>query len=336
FNNDEISYRAVFEQRKVGRFSGSFGFSGFNRDYETIGAEALAPPVDQNNFAFFGLEQISFEKAQLQFGGRVETNRYNAEGLRDRTFTGFSGAAGIRVPVFEGAAFVANYTYSYRAPALEELYNNGPHIGTLTFEVGDVNLRRELTNGIDLSFRYAGKRFRSEVNFYYYDIDSFVFLAPTGDIEDGLPVANFAQADSRFVGTEVGMDYKITNFLFLNAGLDAVDAEIKNTDSSLPRIPPLRGRIGLEANYKGFSVRPEVLMARSQNQIFSTETRTPGYTVVNLRASYTLLQKHAAHVFSVNGFNLGDRLYFNHTSLIKDLAPEIGRGVRFTYTVRFF
>lgn len=35
-------------------------------------------------------------------------------------------------------------------------------------------------------------------------------------------------------------------------------------------------------------------------------------------------------------FNLGDRLYRNHSSFIKDLAPEIGRGVRVTYIMRFF
>jgi iron complex outermembrane receptor protein len=42
------------------------------------------------------------------------------------------------------------------------------------------------------------------------------------------------------------------------------------------------------------------------------------------------------HVLSASLFNLGDRLYRNHLSFIKDLAPEIGRGVRFTDTVRFF
>jgi iron complex outermembrane receptor protein len=43
-----------------------------------------------------------------------------------------------------------------------------------------------------------------------------------------------------------------------------------------------------------------------------------------------------AHVIGINAFNLGDRLYLNHLSFIKDIAPEIGRGVRLTYTVRFF
>jgi iron complex outermembrane receptor protein len=35
-------------------------------------------------------------------------------------------------------------------------------------------------------------------------------------------------------------------------------------------------------------------------------------------------------------FNLGDRLYRNHVSFLKDLVPEIGRGVRLTYSMRFF
>jgi iron complex outermembrane receptor protein len=43
-----------------------------------------------------------------------------------------------------------------------------------------------------------------------------------------------------------------------------------------------------------------------------------------------------AHVVSVTGYNLTDELYRNHTSFIKDLAPEIGRGVKVGYSLRFF
>ena len=77
-------------------------------------------------------------------------------------------------------------------------------------------------------------------------------------------------------------------------------------------------------------------MADSQDKIYPTETRTPGYTVINLNTSYLIPRAHSAHVFSITAFNLGNRLYRNHLSFIKDLAPEIGRGVRFTYTFRFF
>jgi iron complex outermembrane receptor protein len=45
---------------------------------------------------------------------------------------------------------------------------------------------------------------------------------------------------------------------------------------------------------------------------------------------------HASHVVAVKAYNLTDEEYRLHTSLIKDLAPEIGRGIRVSYSVRFF
>ena len=77
-------------------------------------------------------------------------------------------------------------------------------------------------------------------------------------------------------------------------------------------------------------------MANSRTDIFSAETNTAGYALLNLNASYTIPQQHFAHHLSVEFFNIGDRLYRNHLSFIKDLAPEIGRGVRFGYAVKFF
>jgi iron complex outermembrane receptor protein len=170
----------------------------------------------------------------------------------------------------------------------------------------------------------------------------FVFLAPTGEIEDNLPVANYLQDDSRFIGTELEVDVRLHPKVWLNLGLDYVDAELIDSSGALPsgtplpRIPPLRGRVGLDFNYRGLSVKPEAVMTRDQDELFPGETRTAGYTVFNVVASYTLPRQHFAHIFSVNAYNLGDRLYRNHLSFIKELAPEMGRGVRLTYTMRFF
>jgi iron complex outermembrane receptor protein len=335
FRNKQAAYRGLFTQRPSGHISGSFGFQGSHRDYKTEGEEALTPPVRQHNLAFFALEELTYEKVRFQFGGRVENTRYKPDGLPDRSFTGFSGAAGIHLPVSKGTAFVANYTHSYRAPALEELYNNGPHVGNITFELGNSMLRRERSNGIDLSLRHQSQRLRAEANFFYYGIGDFVFLAPTGEEEDGLPVAEYAQADSRFTGTELGLDVGLHQNLWLNLGADYVNAEIRD-GAPLPRIPPLRGRVGFEFRTNGLSVRPELRMAKDQDRLFTNETPTSGYAVFGITASYTVTQQHMAHVFGMDAFNLGDRLYRNHLSFIKDRAPEIGRGVRFTYTVRFF
>jgi iron complex outermembrane receptor protein len=330
----------VFDQKRYGKWSGTFGFDGFVRNYETIGAEALAPGnVRQNSFSVFALQEYGGERAKLQFGGRVENNRYRPDdnSRPNRSFTGFSGSAGARFNLWPGGAFVANYTHAERAPALEELYNEGPHIGTLAFEIGDSALIREKSDGVDLSLRHSSPRFRFEGNLYYYKLRDFIFLALTGKVEDGLPVANYTQGGSRFSGTEVNFEAQAAKSLWLNAGVDYVSARLTaGNGMPLPRIPPLRARFGLDYRVAGLSLRPEVVFAGDQTRLFTNETRTAGYGVVNIVGSYTIARPHYAHIFSVNGFNLNNRLYRNHLSFIKDLAPEIGRGARFSYTLRFF
>ena len=293
----------------------------------------------------FALETIDFERASLQFGGRLETNRYSPETtvqrgvLPPRNFTGFSGAVGLRVPTWTGGAFVTNFTHSYRAPALEELYNEGPHPGNLAFEVGNPDLNRELSNGIDFGLRHSSKRIRFEANGYYYRIRDFIFLAPTGltDPGSGLIIADYDQGNARFAGTEIKLDAQLHPRVWLNLGTDYVNAELAGTGEPLPRIPPWRGTAGLELHLvKGLILNPEVVMTNRQDRVFSTETPTAGYAVFNLSGSYLFARQHRAHIITFNVFNLGDRLYRNHLSFIKEFAPEMGRGVRVTYTLRFF
>ena len=342
FNNKSFTYRGTFDQRRRGRLTGSFGFWGQYRDYKSFGEEAIAPPTKQNSFAVFGVETLSFKRAALQFGGRVETNRYNPSFTEDRgdlprrSFTGFSGAIGLRVPVWEGGSFVANYTHSYRAPALEELYNLGPHPGNQAFEIGDPLLNRERGDGIDFGFRQSSKRVRAEANGFFYNFNDFIFLAPTGEIEDDLIVAEYRQGTTRYAGMEARFDVELHPNVWLNLGADYVNAELTETSTPLPRIPPLRGRAGFEIRYKGLTLNPEAIIAKDQEKLFPNETRTAGYTTFSLGGSYLIARQHYAHIISFNFFNLGDRLYRNHLSFIKEFAPEIGRGVRLTYTVRFF
>ncbi|MDE0435490.1 MAG: TonB-dependent receptor [Bryobacterales bacterium] len=365
FSQQQVVYRGVFEQGRVGKWSGRFGFWGIDRDYEAMGEEALSPPVSQSGFAVFALEEVDFEKVKFQFGGRLETQKYtpafSERGMEEgeehheeeehdegegeeyevpdaiqRTLTGASVSAGLHANTWKDGALVMNYAHSYRAPALEELYNFGPHAGTLSFEIGDPRLEAETGNGVDLSLRHNAGRVRGELNLFYYDFDNFIFPFAPGAEEDGLPVIEFTQLDARFMGTEAGVDVSIHPNLWLNLGADFVDAQETVRNTPLPRIPPLRGKIGVDVDYGGFRLTPQLILASQQHQTYTREARTPGYAVVNLKASYTITRQHLVHQFAVNVFNIGDRLYRNHSSYIKDLAPEIGRGVRFTYTMRFF
>ena len=352
FDNRTYVVRAEFDQRRTARLSGKYGIWTKVRSYVATGEEALAPPTDQTAFAVFGYEELDFGAHRVQLGGRVERNAYTVDPsadrghaevggveppvVRDRDFTGMSASLGFQTDLGADAAFVTNLTRSYRAPALEELYNFGPHVGNLVFEIGNPDLERESTLGLDLSVRHQSTRLRGDFNFYVYDIDNFVFAAVTDEVIDGLSVAQTLQGDSRFIGFDARGSVRLGEQVWLNLGLGLVGAELTTTDEALPRIPPLRGQLSVDVPYRGFTITPEWIFASTQDRVFRDETETDGSSVLNVRASYVWPGQHSVHIVSVAGYNLTNELYRSHTSFIKDLAPEIGRGVKFGYSLRFF
>lgn len=336
--NKNFNYFANFDHRRHGKFSGTFGFSGFTRDFESVGEEAPAPRTKQHSFAVYGLERIDLERIGFQLGARVEEDGYNPEGnLPKRNFVGFSGSAGVRIPLWAGGAVIANYQHSFRAPALEELYNHGPHPGVLLFDIGNPNLEAEQGDAIDFSLRHNTQRVRIEGSVYYYNLRNFVFPAFTGEVdeESHLRIAEYTQGNSRFVGTEASIEARVFDTFWFNGKFDYTRAELSEEDKPLPRIPPLRGILGFEWSYRAFRVRPEVVLANRQDRVFDNETPTAGYALVNVSASYTFVTDRLAHVFTISGYNLGDAFYRNHLSFLKDIAPEIGRNVRLNYSLRF-
>lgn len=336
FDNNIFEYQLFLDQRERGRLSGTLGIWGLTRKYTTVGAEALAPPTDQNSFAVFGYEELGWERVKFQFGGRMDHTRYRPEGLKPRNFTGFSGSVGLLAELSSDTVFAANYALAYRAPALEELYNNGPHIGSLSFEIGNENLKRELGNGVDLSLRTRRDRVQSEFNFFYTSIRDFIFGAPTGEVEDGLQVLEFGHGDARFTGFEVSLGLGVKEWLWVNLGSDYVNAKLVESGDHLPRIPPLRGRAGIEFRHKGFTLAPQLIMASRQNRVFGRETVTPGYLVANIQATYSWSVGRQRHTLTTGLNNAGDTLYRNHLSYIKDRAPEYGRNFKVSYTFDFF
>jgi iron complex outermembrane receptor protein len=355
FDNDVFGLRVELAQRAAGRLSGKVGASFEHRRFDSQGAEALAPATRHTSVAGFAFEELAYGRTRVQFGARVERSQFRpdpraeAEGdahldahdepeppeAIDRTFTGFSGSAGLHVDLTGSAAVVANVTRSYRSPALEELYNFGPHVGNLAFEIGSPDLEREASTGLDISLRSRGRRARGQINAYYYRIDNFVFPDFTDDVLDGLRVARFVQGDSRFAGVDASGRVEFAANAWLAASVGYVNAALTG-GTALPRIPPLHGNVTLEMPAANFTIEPELEWAARQGRVFTSETPTGGWATLNLGLTYVVTRAHLSHLVSVRGYNLTDETYRNHTSFIKDLAPELGRGVKVSYSVRFF
>ena len=291
FDNRTYVVRADADQRQTGILSGRFGFWSQFRDYVAVGEEALAPPVEQTAFALFAYEELDFDRYRIEFGGRVERNTYavapraNSAGettalqtpdVRDRSFTGMSASIGLQTDLGAGNSLVASLSRSHRAPALEELYNFGPHVGNLAFEIGNPDLRSESIVGLDLSARHRSENIRGNLNVYVYAIDNFVFEDIKSETVDSLRVAEFLQSDSRFVGFDARASIRVGGQTWANVSLGFVDAELTSRRESLPRIPPLRGQFSVDIPYRGLTITPEWNLAAAQDDVFRDETPTAG------------------------------------------------------------
>ena len=151
-----------------------------------------------------------------------------------------------------------------------------------------------------------------------------------------LPVLQFTQGNSRFVGFDAWGSVRLGSEAWATLGIGLVKPTLVSTNEALPRLPSLRGTLRLDLPYRQLTVSPQLTFAGRQDRRHRGETETDGYVVGQLHASYSWPVQHTAHIFTFTGFNLTNTLYRNHTSFIKDFVPEMGRGIRVNYSVRFF
>jgi iron complex outermembrane receptor protein len=361
FKNDTIEGEVMASHRAAGRLKGSVGASVLDRAFDAVGAEALSPAVDQSGLAAFVYEELTWPHVTVQFGGRVDRTNYEPRGEASRDFTSGSGSVGL---LFRPAAANDSLTIAVSAaraarnPALEELFYFGPHPGNFAFEIGNPDLRPEHALGFDLSLRWRGPRASGEVTYFRNDIRDYVFTAPVspdelddrraeldarfpgrgirGDALDSeFPIIEYLGADSVLQGVEAHADFAVTTNVFAELGVDYVRGTLTETADPLPRIPPLRFIGGLRYQRNAFQAGGEVRAVAKQDRLFSTETGTDGYQLLRLFASYSLGSGNVAHTITARLDNATNELYRNHLSLIKDLAPEIGRNVKLLYNVKF-
>jgi iron complex outermembrane receptor protein len=342
FKNRVTEGNVYLNHRAYGPLSGTFGVRGEYRDYSSAGEEALAPPTTQKSVSGFLYEELTFRHVSLQFGGRLDHSAFDPDGnaverpdVTQRDFTNFSGSAGALGYLRDDLTIALNLARAARNPSLEELYNFGAHVGNFAFEIGDPMLPTEVAYGADLSLRYRAARFSGTGTVFVNRIDRFIFPFQTGEVAEDLPVVNFTSADSTFTGFEAHVDAKLTDAFGLVLGGDAVRGELRNGGGALPRIPPYRVWAGLRYEHKGLHVEGEVKNVGRQDRVYGAETPTDGYTVVNAHASYQITSGHSVHTVTLRSDNIGDELYRNHLSYIKDLTPEMGRSLKLVYGVRF-
>ena len=337
--------RLEIVQSKKGGWGGGFGVQYFRRHLDVIGDEKFLPENRTSQFGLFALENYEKGPLRAEAGARFERQSVSAEADADlgnaamkRSFDAFSGSLGASYELAKGIRFGLSGSHSQRAPSAEELFANGPHAGTQSFEIGDPDLGKEKSWGLEATLSAEGDGYSLSATVFRSWFDDYIFERRTGAVEDGLPVFQIDQADARYSGVEVEASARLAQTGGVTFNADAVADYVRATVVGVgpaPRIPPFRLMGGLEAQSERVQGRIEVERTAGQDRLAPLETPTRGFTLVNASVQFKPLKNNRNTSITLAANNIFDVDARRHASFLKDVAPLAGRDIRLTARLNF-
>lgn len=350
FTNNETQARIEAVHQPIAGFRGVVGVQLGQREFAAIGDEAYVPATKSQQAGLFVLEERRFGRNKIELGARVESVRMDPEGAVARDFTPVSASLGNLYDISENSHLRITLTHAERAPAIEELYAQGPHAATGTFEVGGAQLRLEQSQDLEIGFDHHQGRFGFEASVFHKQARNYIYASevddglgnPTRVEDDGTVNAageflliNYRQNRARFSGYELAANYALLNEtdgpvqLSIRGFTDAVRGTIETStgDAPAPRLTPARYGLSLHGHFKATSANISYVQAMDQDRPGRLDTQTAGYGLLNADVS-VVLHRHGSSEASVfvQGTNLLDDNIRRATSFIKDAVPAPGRG----------
>ena len=340
FDNQAWEARIELTHLPVGGWGGALGLQLSNRKLSLLGEEAFGPPVDTGSMGVFWVGERSFDRFAVETGARLENVEHEPASAAGVDFTTISASLGVIVPLADNWTASVLTDYSGRAPVGEELFSNGPHLATRSFDIGDPGLDEEQALNVSATLKGSGALWSMAATFYHTRFNDFIYRAATGLEMEELPVHRFAQADATFTGFDLEVSAIVADWgdgaLEVRGFFDNVTAELDVAgNGNVPLLPPDRVGVGLELTMGAFRANLDYARFSKQNSVTEHELPTEAYGDLRAHLSYGIERGGALTELYLRGKNLTDDEQRHHTSIVKDLAPAPGRTIEAGLRVRF-
>ena len=329
-----IGYDARLElvHNPIANWEGVIGAQYNQQKLDITGEESLMNPNKTQKWSLFGLEHQQIGDFHLELGARFDQQNIDIDSTQknfDDYAISYSGAV--------NWDFAPNYKLSLmgshqeRLPLAQELYANGKHFATNTYERGNENLGAEKSNNLELGLHYEADKLDYHLHVYHNWYDSYIYAATTAQHEN-FRLVDYTQDKAKFYGVEAETGYALNELYKISVFGDYVRGKIDGENA--PRVPA--GRLGTKVNAsfaEGWSGHAEYYHAFKQDEFAVYETQTNGYNMVNWGLAYAgQYAKGNDYRVYFNANNLLDDQVYSHSSFLSNI-PQVGRN--FTVGVEF-
>lgn len=294
-------------------------------EHEGHNHDVLMADTKTQKYSIFGLEHRQFGDVHVELGARVEHQTIDVESTQKN----YSGT-GVSASAAANWEFMPNYklsivgSHQQRLPLAQELYADGLHFATNTYELGNDQLDKETSNNLELGLHYEGGKLDYHMHVYHNWFDDYIYGATIAQ-KGNLRGVQYTQDKAKFYGTEAQLGYRINDMYKASVFGDYVRGKIDGENA--PRVPS--GRLGtkVEADFAdGWSGLAEYYHVFKQDKFTAYETETQGYNMVNVGISYAgqLNNRNDYRVY-LKANNLLDDHVYSHASFLSNI-PQVGRN----------
>ena len=329
-----IGYDARLElvHNPIANWEGVIGAQYNQQKLDITGEESLMNPNKTQKWSLFGLEHQQIGDFHLELGARFDQQNIDIDSTQknfDDYAISYSGAVNWDVAPNYKLSLMGSH--QERLPLAQELYANGKHFATNTYERGNENLGAEKSNNLELGLHYEADKLDYHLHVYHNWYDSYIYAATTAQHEN-FRLVDYTQDKAKFYGVEAETGYALNELYKVSVFGDYVRGKIDGENA--PRVPA--GRLGTKVNAifaDGWSGRAEYYHAFKQDEFAVYETQTNGYNMVNLGLAYAgQYAKGNDYRVYFNANNLLDDQVYSHSSFLSNI-PQVGRN--FTVGVEF-
>jgi iron complex outermembrane recepter protein len=183
-------------QTSLGSLKGAWGIQGSESKFSATSSGAhgaFVPNAKTDSKALFVFEELSFAPGKaVNAGFRYEDVKVQSLGngvdnhfpVDSKKFKPFSLALGYRQDMGTGWTATSGLSYTERAPTFYELYADGEHHATSTYERGNSGNKKEKGTTLELGMKFKTPTTRANFSAYVTEFSNFIGLVQSGYIDE--------------------------------------------------------------------------------------------------------------------------------------------------------
>ena len=337
-----------FESGPTKKISSNIGVVAMLQENVWAGSRFFVPNFRTQNIALYSIHNYNVNNWMFDAGARFDyrhlrtyRNKSDSITAANRAWGNASGTLGATYKITPNFKWLINGAYAWRAPQVNELYVNGLHHGTSSFEIGNANLRSEKAFNISTQLKYqTDSSWQFDLSMYNNFIHDFINLIPsvpaTLTLRGAYPTFRYVQRNAVLRGIDLSV-HKTLNRSFM-AGAKTALLWAKNSDAKEWIIQMPSNRIEGDITYSfANKILPNAAIELRYMHIME-QTRVPvsiadyipppnAYSLLNLDfSSYVAVGQQQISV-GLTVVNLLNQTYRDYMNRFRYFNDEPGRSI---------